>query len=201
VSLTRRRQFEEAASDIEVVNDSRMAAAAALLPSAVEPSRKQTSLRADAEWRRIGSENARYIRSTRVLESRVSLPEHLQLYSELPSDVVFLFAARIVPRLWRQPSVIYEPKFHDDASVEASATELAFAVRNAAAAAFEQDALPGAAENDTLSRHSFEEGQLSFADLIVVRRELVDTRLEYLDRLLEAAEAAVERDAAAGVLQ
>ena len=66
---------------------------------------------------------------------------------------------------------------------------------------FEQEALPGAAENEQLSRRSFEEGQLSLADLLVVRRELVDTRLDYLERLRDAAETAMMRDAAAGVLQ
>jgi hypothetical protein len=50
------------------------------------------------------------------LESRMSLPEHFELCRELPSDVVFLLAARIALRFWRQPSVIDEPKFHGDAS-------------------------------------------------------------------------------------
>jgi outer membrane protein TolC len=74
-------------------------------------------------------------------------------------------------------------------------------VRRAAAEAFEQDALPNAIESEQLAQRSFEEGQISLTDLIVVRRELTDTRLEYLDRLLEAAQTAIDRDAAAGVLQ
>ena len=43
--------------------------------------------------------------------------------------------------------------------------------------------------------------QISLAEVLLVRRELVDTRLDYLNRLLEVAEAAIEQDAAAGVLQ
>jgi outer membrane protein, heavy metal efflux system len=74
-------------------------------------------------------------------------------------------------------------------------------VRAAAAAAYELEALPSAAENEQLAERSFEVGQLTLADFLVVRRELTDTRLEYLDRLLESVETAVRRDAAAGVLQ
>jgi outer membrane protein TolC len=44
-------------------------------------------------------------------------------------------------------------------------------------------------------------GQISLPELLLVRRELVDARLEYLNRLLEVAEAAIEPDSAAGVLR
>ena len=84
---------------------------------------------------------------------------------------------------------------------EVRALHDAFVVRRAAAEAFEQDALPTAIESDALAQRSFEEGQLNLTDLLVVRRELLDTRLEYLDRLLEAADTAIARDAAAGVLR
>jgi outer membrane protein TolC len=52
--------------------------------------------------------------------------------------------------------------------------------------------------NDALARRSFEVGQISLPELLLVRSELVDARLEYLNRLLEVAEAAIEQDAAAG---
>ena len=89
------------------------------------------------------------------------------------------------------------------ASIESEVRSLyaAFAAREAALAAFEQDAMPGMDENDALARRSFEVGQISLPELLLVRRELVETRLEYLNRLLEVAEAAIEQDAAAGVLQ
>lgn len=74
-------------------------------------------------------------------------------------------------------------------------------IREAAAAAYEHEALPSAAENEQLAERSFEVGQLTLADLLVVRRELTETRLEYLARLVESVETAVRRDAAAGVLR
>jgi len=88
-------------------------------------------------------------------------------------------------------------------SIEAEVRSLyaAFAAREAALAAFEQDAMPGMDENDALARRSFYVGQISLPELLLVRRELVETRLEYLNRQLEVAEAAIEQDAAAGVLQ
>src|SRR5262245_15873316 len=75
------------------------------------------------------------------------------------------------------------------------------ATRQAALTALEQDALPGLDENDALAQRSFDVGQISLPELMVIRRELLETRLEYLDRQLEAAEAAVAVDAAAGVLR
>ncbi|MEP7307679.1 MAG: TolC family protein [Acidobacteriota bacterium] len=84
---------------------------------------------------------------------------------------------------------------------EVRALHAAFAAREAALTAFAQDAMPGMDENDALARRSFEVGQISLPELLLVQRELVETRLEYLNRQLEVAEAAIEQDAAAGVLQ
>lgn len=86
------------------------------------------------------------------------------------------------------------------ARAEVTALHAEYERRQAAAAAF-ADALPAVTDNQQLLQRSFEEGELSLRDLIVVRREVIDTRLEYLDRLFEAAETAVERDATAGVLR
>ena len=89
------------------------------------------------------------------------------------------------------------------ASIESEVRSLfaAFVARQTALRTFEQDAMPGMDENDALARRSFEVGQISLPELLFVRRELVDARLEYLNRQLEVAEAAIEQDAAAGVLQ
>jgi outer membrane protein, heavy metal efflux system len=76
-----------------------------------------------------------------------------------------------------------------------------FVAREAALTAFELDAMRVIDESDTLARRSFEVGQISLPELLLVRRELVETRLEDLNRLLEVAEAAIEQEAAAGVLQ
>jgi outer membrane protein TolC len=86
------------------------------------------------------------------------------------------------------------------AIAEVSALHEEYMRRRRAAAAFEE-ALPAAADNQQLSQRSFEEGELSLRDLVVVRREVIDTRLEHLDLLFEAAQTAVARDAAAGVLK
>jgi outer membrane protein, heavy metal efflux system len=89
------------------------------------------------------------------------------------------------------------------ASVESEVRTLyaAYIARAGALAAFEQDAMPGVDENEALARRSFEVGQISLAELLLIRREIVETRLEFLNRLLEVAESAIEQDAAAGVLQ
>jgi len=73
--------------------------------------------------------------------------------------------------------------------------------RAAAVDELERGALPALEENETLARRSYEAGQLSLAELLSIRREILDTRVEYLDRLHEAAAAAVELEASAGVLQ
>lgn len=89
------------------------------------------------------------------------------------------------------------------ASVESEVRTLyaAYLAREGALAAFEQDAMPGVDENEALARRSFEVGQINLAELLLIRREIVETRLEFLNRLLEVAESVIEQDAAAGVLQ
>jgi cobalt-zinc-cadmium efflux system outer membrane protein len=64
----------------------------------------------------------------------------------------------------------------------------------------EQNALPLLDENDSLAQRSYDVGQIGLAELLVVRRETLDTRREYLDRLLDAALAGVELEASAGLL-
>jgi outer membrane protein, heavy metal efflux system len=76
-----------------------------------------------------------------------------------------------------------------------------YMTRQIAAMSFERDALAGLDENEALAQRSFDVGQISLPELLLVRRELVDTRLDYLDRLLEASEAAIALEAAAGVLR
>ena len=84
---------------------------------------------------------------------------------------------------------------------EVRALYAAYTARERALSAFEQDAMPGVDENEALARRSFEVGQINLAEWLLIRREIVDTRLEFLSRLLEAAEGAIEQAAAAGVLQ
>ena len=66
----------------------------------------------------------------------------------------------------------------------------AYSRRLAALRLLETDAIPGLDENEQLTTRSFEVGQLGLPDLLLIRREILDTRLQYLDALLEAALAA-----------
>jgi hypothetical protein len=48
---------------------------------------------------------------------------------------------------------------------------------------------------------SFDAGEIGLGDLLQIRREILETRLAYLDRLLDASLTRCELEAAAGVLQ
>ena len=85
--------------------------------------------------------------------------------------------------------------------VRAQSALAVFRLRVAATEPLERDVLPGLEENERLARRSFEVGELSLPDLLVIRREFVETRLQYLDALAEAAVASVDWQAAAGVLK
>jgi cobalt-zinc-cadmium efflux system outer membrane protein len=65
----------------------------------------------------------------------------------------------------------------------------------------ERNALPLIEENEALSRQGYEAGQISLAELLLVQREVLETRGDYLSRLLDAAIAATELEASAGVLR
>jgi outer membrane protein TolC len=65
----------------------------------------------------------------------------------------------------------------------------------------ETDALPGLDANDALTTRSYDVGQLGLPDLLLLRREILDTRFQYVDAALEAALARIDLDASAGVLR
>ena len=73
--------------------------------------------------------------------------------------------------------------------------------RLAAVRVLETDAIPGLDENETLTTRSFEVGQLGLPELLLIRREILDTRSQYLDSLLEAALARIDVDASAAILR
>ena len=73
--------------------------------------------------------------------------------------------------------------------------------RVAAVRILQTDALPGLDENDALTTRSFDAGQLGLPGLLLIRREILETRFQYLDALLEAAQARTDLDASAGTLQ
>ena len=64
----------------------------------------------------------------------------------------------------------------------------------------EEKAVPLAIQNEDLARQSYEAGKLDLVTLLVVRREALDTRRQYLDELLEAALAGVDLSVAVGAV-
>jgi outer membrane protein, heavy metal efflux system len=77
----------------------------------------------------------------------------------------------------------------------------AYERRLAAVRVLEAEAIPGLDENEQLTTRSFEVGQLGLPELLLIRRETLDTRAQYLNALLEAALARIDLDASAGILQ
>jgi cobalt-zinc-cadmium efflux system outer membrane protein len=64
----------------------------------------------------------------------------------------------------------------------------------------EKDGLPRQQENEALARESYRAGKINLATFLLVRRDALDTRREYLERLLEAAQAGVDLAAVVGTL-
>ena len=85
--------------------------------------------------------------------------------------------------------------------VEVRAAFDAYTRRLSALRMLEADAIPGVDENEQLTTRSFEVGQLGLPELLLIRREILETRFQYLDALLEAALARIDLDAGAGVLR
>ncbi|MEZ4404267.1 MAG: TolC family protein [Kofleriaceae bacterium] len=88
---------------------------------------------------------------------------------------------------------------------EVVATEVEVATRAyrnsvAAVVKLEEDALPLVVRNEELSVTAYTSGKADVGTVILVRREALETRREYLDRQLEAALAGVELSRALGAL-
>jgi cobalt-zinc-cadmium efflux system outer membrane protein len=64
----------------------------------------------------------------------------------------------------------------------------------------ESEALASLEETERLARRAYETGALNVAELLLLRRETVQVRQQYLNRLLDAALAGIELEAAAGSL-
>jgi outer membrane protein, heavy metal efflux system len=62
-------------------------------------------------------------------------------------------------------------------------------------------ALPSLLENEKLARRSYEEGQIGLAELLLIRREILETRLAYVSTLLDARLAGVDLEFKSGVLR
>jgi cobalt-zinc-cadmium efflux system outer membrane protein len=77
----------------------------------------------------------------------------------------------------------------------------AYGRRLTAVRLLEADAIPGLDENEQLTTRSFDVGQLGLPELLLIRREILDTRFQYVDALLEAALARTEFEARAAILR
>ncbi len=73
--------------------------------------------------------------------------------------------------------------------------------RQAALRVLEAEVLPGLEENVQLTARSFDAGQIGLPELLLIRREILDTRAQYLDALLEAALARIDFESSAGLLR
>ena len=77
----------------------------------------------------------------------------------------------------------------------------AYERRRSALRILETDGTPSLDENEQLTTRSFDVGQIGLPDLLLIRREILDTRVQYLDALLEAALARIDLDASAAMLR
>lgn len=86
-------------------------------------------------------------------------------------------------------------------SVEVRTAFAVYGRRVAAVEEIEREALTALDETERRSQRAYESGQISLTDMLLLRREMLETRRSHLERLLEAAVAGVELEAAAGVLR
>lgn len=77
-------------------------------------------------------------------------------------------------------------------------SRLAYEAAVEAARRMESEALPLQEENERMARESYRAGKIDLATLLQVRREALETRTDYLERLLEAAEAGMALASAVG---
>ena len=77
----------------------------------------------------------------------------------------------------------------------------AYRSRVEAAIELEKGALPSLRENEVLARRSYEEGEIGLAELLLIRREILETRTAYVSTLLEMRLFGIELEFRAGVLK
>ncbi len=87
------------------------------------------------------------------------------------------------------------------AETEVRAAFASYEAQRRAAEELARTALPAIDDNEALARRSFEVGEIDLGELLLVRREILETRLAHLDLLLAARLAAVELETAAGVVR
>lgn len=87
------------------------------------------------------------------------------------------------------------------AGVEASTSQLTTERLSAAARRFEQEGLATLERSERLATATYEAGAIPLGELLAVRRELVQAKLDYADLLLGAANARAELAASTGALR
>ena len=73
--------------------------------------------------------------------------------------------------------------------------------KSEAVAELTRGALAQLDENERLTVRSYEEGEIGLAELLLIRRETLETRREYVNRALDASLALVDLEFVSGVLQ
>ncbi|HEX7181163.1 MAG TPA: TolC family protein [Thermoanaerobaculia bacterium] len=86
------------------------------------------------------------------------------------------------------------------AGAEVRGWHAALARRLGAVRELEKTALPALEDNESLVLKSFEAGEIDLGDLLLIRREILETRIAYLERLLDALLTSLELESAAGAL-
>jgi len=77
----------------------------------------------------------------------------------------------------------------------------AYRLQAVAVDTLEREALPATADNEVLARRSYEVGQISVADWLVLRREAVQIQREFLAQRLDLARLRLQLDVTSGVWQ
>ncbi len=86
-------------------------------------------------------------------------------------------------------------------SAQVRAAFAAYSVLDDAALQYEREAGPRVEASLDLARRSYESGNIALGEMLVLQREIIDSRNAYADLLLDAAMAAIALEAAAGVLK
>jgi len=87
------------------------------------------------------------------------------------------------------------------ATSEVEGFEKVYEAANSAAQQLADRALPRVEESESMVRESYRAGKIDLPALLIVRRDLLETRREYVDRLLDAALAGIDLAVARGQFQ
>lgn len=87
------------------------------------------------------------------------------------------------------------------ARIDVVAAHAVFEQRLMALTTLEREVVGGLDDTLGLATRSFEVGQIGIADVLVMRREVVDARLQYLDTLFSTVVARIVLDSTSGVLR